>query len=424
MTDANWFDTARFGMFMHWGHSSQQGIELSWPLVGGNPALPRCTDVPVADYHASAATFDPKAWDAAELARTAKRLGMQYAIITTKHHDGYAMYDTQHSSYSVEHSPYGGDITREFLDAMRAEGLRAGVYFSLIDWYHPDYPTFTEADKPYAMGKWRRPSPEAWERYRAFMFAQIRELLTNYGKIDVIWFDGGWERSKSEWASADLEAMIRDLQPGILINDRLPGVGDFETPEQFVPAQAPGKRWETCLTINESWGYNTVDDDFKSARQLIHTLCEVAGRGGNLLLNVGPMGDGALPPEIAERLAVIETWMSRNAESIIGTTPGLEPWQVYGASTRRDDTVYVHLLMRPYDTVTVRGLRTKRVRSVRALSTGAALDFTTRCSVIDTLFNPNPTGEVTISVPEDSNDPYATVLAIELAPDATAETPG
>ncbi len=423
MTD-NWFDAARFGMFMHWGHSSQQGIELSWPLVGGNPALPRCTDVPVADYHASAATFDPKAWDAGELARAAKRLGMQYAIITTKHHDGYTMYHTQQSLYSVEHSPYGGDITRDFLDAMRAEGLRAGVYFSLIDWYHPDYPTFTDADKPYTMGKWRRPAPEAWERYRAFMFAQIRELLTNYGKIDVIWFDGGWERSKTEWASAELEAMIRELQPGILINDRLTGVGDFETPEQFVPAEAPGRRWETCLTINESWGYNTVDDDFKSARQLIHTLCEVAGRGGNLLLNVGPMGDGALPPEIAERLAVIETWMSRNAESIIGTTPGLEPWQVYGASTRRGDTVYVHLLLRPYDTVTVRGIRTKRVRSVRALSTGAELAFTTRCSVIDTLFNPNPTGELTIAVPADAVDPYATVLAIELAPEAAAEIEG
>jgi alpha-L-fucosidase len=247
------------------------------------------------------------------------------------------------------------------------------------------------------------------------MFAQVRELLSNYGRIDVIWFDGGWERSIPQWRSRELAAMIRELQPEILINDRLPGVRGYVTPEQFVPPKAPDGSWETCLTINESWAYNPTDTRFKSARQLIHTLCEVAGRGGNLLLNVSPMGDGRLMPELVERLDVIERWMERNAESIVGTAPGLEPWQWYGPSTRRDNVTYVHLLMRPYDTVTVRGVRTKRVRSVRALSNGAELAFTTRCSIIDTLVNPDPLGELIIDVPADAIDEHATVLAIDFA---------
>jgi alpha-L-fucosidase len=409
---ATWFDTARFGMFVHWGHSSQQGIELSWPLVGG-VAVNEAKDVPVEQYHASAATFNPTRWDPRALAQRAKRAGMQYAVFTAKHHDGYAMFHTKHSGFSIEHSPYGRDIVREFIDAMRAEGIRIGVYFSLIDWYHPDYPRFTEADKPYTFGKWRQPEPAAWARFLDCMFGQIRELLTNYGKIDVIWFDGGWERNKLQWKSAELEAMIRSLQPEILINDRLPGCGDYETPEQFVPALPPVRPWETCMTMNESWAYNPADTAWKSPRRLIHTLCEVAGRGGNLLLNVGPMGDGALPAEITGRMDVIESWMARSGESIIGTTPGLEPWQHYGPSTRRGARVYAHLLARPYDDVTVRGVRIRRLRTVRALSTGEDLAFETRCGIIDRMINPDPLGEVTITVPEGAVDPYATVLALD-----------
>ena len=169
------------------------------------------------------------------------------------------------------------------------------------------------------------------------------------------------------------------------------------------------------MTINESWGYNPDDKQFKSGRQLIHTLCEIAARGGNLLLNVGPMADGKLPPELLERLAVIEGWMARNAESIIGTAPGLEPWQFYGPSTRRGDRIYLHLLMRPYDTVSVRGLPIRRVRSVRALGADRELAFTTRAPIIESLFGADPVGEVTITVPEDVVDPYATVLALDVA---------
>lgn len=408
-----WFDTARFGMFIHWGHSSQQGIELSWPMVGGNAALPEA-DMTVAEYQSSAATFNPTNWDPVSLARTVKSLGMQYAVFTTKHHDGYAMFDTKTSDFGVMHSPYGRDIVREFVDAFRAEGLRIGLYFSLIDWHHPDYPAFKDEDKPYRFGRSRPPSDEQWARFIDVMFEQVRELLTNYGQIDVLWFDGGWERKPEQWKAKELEALARELQPGILLNDRLPTVGDFETPEQFVPAQAPAETWETCVTLNESWAYNPNDTAWKSPRKLVHTLCEVAGRGGNLLLNVGPMGDGSLMPEQRSILGAMQRWLASNQQSIVGTEPGLEPWQFYGPSTKRGSTTYLHLLMRPYETVTVRGVPIKKVKSVRVVSSGRDLDFTTRCAILDQWFNPNPLGEVTIEVPEDVLDSFATVLALEI----------
>ncbi|MCU0518424.1 MAG: alpha-L-fucosidase [Oscillatoria sp. Prado101] len=412
----NWFDTARFGMFVHWGHSSQRGCELSWPLVGGVFSLPYCQNIPVEEYHSTARSFNPQHYKPREWAKLAKRLGMQYAILTAKHHDGFTMFHTQQSDFSIQHSPWGKDIVREFVGAMRAEGIRTGLYFSLIDWHHPDYPAFTEVDKPYVFGEYRQPTPEHWERFTQFMFAQVRELLANYGKIDIIWFDGSWERTPEQWRAQELKEMIRSLQPEILINDRLPECGDFDTPEQFIPPQPPARAWETCMTVNESWGYNPADKHFKSPGQLIHALCEVAGKGGNLLLNVSPMGDGKIQPELLERLAEVERWMSGNGESIIGTKPGLEPWQFYGPSTRKGDRVYLHLLMKPYETISVRGVPVKRVQSVRVLATGTELKYTARCAIMDSFTNPDPLGELTIQVPEPAIDPYATAIAIDFAP--------
>jgi len=409
----SWFESARFGMFVHWGHSSQRGCELSWPLVGGVFSLPFCSDIPVEEYHSTAATFNPQNYNPQELASLAKRLGMQYAILTVKHHDGFAMFSTQ-SEFSIKNSAYGKDIVEEFIDAMRSAGIRVGLYFSLIDWHHPDYPKFTEADKPYVFGKYRQPTPEQWQNFIQYMFAQVRELLTNYGKIDIIWFDGGWERTPEQWQAQELHDLIRSLQPEILINDRLPGFGDFTTPEQFIPPQPPVEAWETCMTVNESWGYNLADTHFKSARQLIHTLCEVAGSGGKLLLNVSPTGDGKIQPELLERLAVVETWMEKHSESIIGTKPGLEPWQFYGTSTSSGNKVYLHLLLKPYETVAVRGVPIKRVKSVRILADGTELKYTQRCAIMDS-FNPDPLGELTIAVPSTAIDPYVTTIVIEFA---------
>lgn len=407
-----WFDTARFGMFIHWGHSSQQGIELSWPLTGAVFTEAEVPSVSVEQYHSSAATFDPQAYDPEAWARAAKAAGMQYAVLTTKHHDGFAMWDTKTSDFSIMHAPYGRDIVREYVDAFRAEGIRIGFYFSLADWHNPDYPPFLQEHAPYVFPNAKPPNPETWPRFVDTMFAQVRELLTAYGEISVIWFDGQWERNADQWRAKDLIAMIRELQPGILINDRLPGAADYVTPEQFVPPQPLPGPWETCMTMNESWGYNPADTRYKTPRKLIHTLCETAGRGGNLLLNISPRGDGSLPPEQDERLGAFAKWMAKHGESIVGTQPALEPWQFYGPSTKRGDDVYVHLLMRPYESVTVRGVRTKRLRSVTVVGSGQELKHFPRVSIIDAMFSKDPLGEITITVPEDVLDEYATVLKL------------
>ncbi len=414
MPATSWFNSARFGLFVHWGHSSQRGWELSWPLVGGVFSLPYCQDVPVTEYHQHALTFDPRDYNPQSWAQLAKRVGMQYAILTAKHHDGFAMFRTQQSEFSIDLTPQQRDLVAEFLAAMRAEGLRVGVYFSLSDWHHPDYPAFTEADKPYRFDRLPQPTAEQWQRYQTFLNAQIRELLTAYGQIDVIWFDGGWERTPAQWCAHELAQTIRQLQPNCLINDRLPGCGDFDTPEQLIPAQPPARPWETCLTINESWGYNSRDLQFKSARQLIHTLCEVAGKGGNLLLNISPMGNGQVPPAQLERLDIIAEWMEAHAESIIGTQPGLAAWQFYGTSTRRSERIYLHLLMRPYDSIAVRGIPIRQIARVSALKSDRDLKYSTKCAIVDSIQNPNPLGELTIQIPADVIDPYATVLVIDL----------
>ena len=410
---ATWFDKARFGMFIHWGPISQRGWELSWPLVGGVGALPDGQSVSVDEYHAAALSFNPVKWDARDLARTAKRAGMQYAVLTSKHHDGFSMFHTKGSDYSIEHAPYHKDIVREYTDAFRAEGLKVGLYYSLIDWHHPDYPAFLESDKPYKWGQWRKSTPVQWDRFIQFMFQQVRELLTNYGKIDLLWFDGGWERTPDEWKAAGLEKMIRELQPEVVINDRLPGFGDYQTPEQAVPPRPPEGPWETCLTINNSWGYNPNDKDFKSTRTLIHTLCEVAGKGGNLLLNVSPTGDGSLPAEHTERLDAIGEWFSRNGEAIVGTEPGLEPWQFYGPTTRRGNRVYLHLLMKPYESVSLRGVRVKRVGEARPLGSRIPLKVRKRIAAADMLFTRDPIGEIVIATPDSALDNLATVIAVD-----------
>ena len=413
-----WFDEARFGTFIHWGQSSQLGCELSWPMVGGIPALPQSLHVvPVDEYHAGGLTFSPKPGAPGRWIELAAGAGARYAVLTAKHHDGYALWPTQCSDWSIARSPYGGDIVGEYVEATRSAGMRVGLYFSLPDWHHPDYPAFTEEDKPYPTA--RRSSPEAWARFvEDVLFGQVRELLTGYGTIDLLWFDGGWERRRSEWRAAELEAMVRELQPDIVINDRLPGFGDYQTPEQFVPAAAPEGPWETCMTMNESWGYCPGDSNYKSSTELVHTVCEVAGRGGNLLLNISPDGSGDIPPEQIDRLQVVGSWLHRHEPAIFGTVPGLEPWQFYGPSTTSSDggRVFVHLLSQPYEDAgcVVRGLPIRRVDSVREVAGGRSLPFTVRCPVLDGMLLADPVGEVRVQVPSDVVDPVATVLELTI----------
>lgn len=413
--DAEWFKKARFGVFIHWGHVSQQGWELSWSMVSD---LPHCKKVTKEEYNRHALNFNPVKYDPADLARRIKEMGARYAVVVAKHHDGFSMYPTKYSDWSIAKAKYGKDIVGPMVKAIRSAGMHPGIYFSLCDWHYPGYPSDAQDFKKVGwrlLSFWRWAPRKDWNRYIDFMFGQIRELLTDYGKIDVLWFDGGWEVAPWRLHPYRLKNMILSLQPQIMINDRLYFAGGYRTPEQFIPECPPGGVWETCLTMNDSWGYNPKDRNYKSSYRLIKTICEVAGKGGNLLLNISPRGDGTLPPEQIARMEEIGRWMKTYGESIIGTEPGLEPWQFYGPSTKKGSTYYLHIVMRPEEEVTVRGLKVNRIRSVRALKNGSELKWTKQIPVPDTILkNPDPTGEITIKIPAGILDRYVTVLAIEL----------
>ncbi len=367
MSDTNWFTAAGFGLFVHWDHASQQGIEISWPLVGrsivNGPDQDRDA-VSVAQYHSSAATFNPQQWDPGGLAKLARTCGARYVVFTARHHSGYSMFHTRASDFSIEHSPYRADITRQLVEAVRGEGMRVGLYYSLSDWHHPDYPAFHEAAKPYAHEHYPRPRPEAWARYHGYLRTQLTELLTQYGKIDIVWFDGQWERTAEEWKAPNIRRLVASLQPEAIVNDRLPGQGDFDTPEQFLPAKRGARPQELCLTMNDSWGWRPKDTNFKSARDLAVWLAAAVSRGGNLLLNISPMGDGALPTEQVSRLKDLGDWLATHSETVIGGRPAPSSVDFYGPAIVRADRLYLHLVAQPIENVTVRGLPVRRVRRV------------------------------------------------------------
>jgi len=395
-----WFAHAGFGLFIHWDHTSQQGIEISWPMIGGVGALPGGKDVTVEQYFSTETTFNPTQWDPVAIAELARKAGMQYAVFTSKHHNGWASWPTKMGPRNITTSPYGkagGDIVKSYVEAFRSAGLKVGIYYSLSDWGHPDYREWRDSDRPYVFGD-SSPmgTPEQWENYRKYLKGQLTEILTNYGHIDLLWFDGAWERSDQTWNSKDIGDHIRSLSPDTLINDRLFTQGDFRTPEQWIPAKPLPEPWECCMTMNYSWAYVPSDTAFKSTYEILRTLIEVVSRGGNLLLNIGPRGDGSLAPEEKEIMVELGKWMAVNAKSVIGVEPGLEPWQFYGPSTKKDNFVYLHQMATPSESVVVRGIKVARLKSVKVLGSDEELSFTRRTAINDYMFK-DPDGEVIIN---------------------------
>lgn len=428
-----WFTGAGLGLFVHWDHASQQGIEIGWPIVGRSiiPGRTEAEDTVTAEqYHSSAPGFDPTEWDAQALARLAVDAGASYVVFTARHHGGHSMWHTRASDYSIEHSTFGRDIVREYVDAVRAEGLRVGLYYSLSDWHHPDYPAFLDSDRPYPRehhpeAGWpenaglpiqterhRRPSPEQWQRYLTYVRAQLTELLTEYGEIDLLWFDGDWERSADEWDSAGLRDLIKNLQPNVIINERLPGQGDYFTPEQSMPVTAPQMPWEMCLTIGEMWGWRPADTKNKSAVSLVTSLIEVVGLGGNLLLNTGIRGDGSLNPDHVERLRRIGEWMTIHGDAVRGAAPA-EHARAFAPITTNGDAAFVHLVARPVDELIVRGLPVERIRRVSVMADDSELDYSVKLEVHH---RPKPgeerTGELRVAVPA-SVDELVDVVRID-----------
>ncbi|MGC4941990.1 alpha-L-fucosidase [Kribbella sp. DT2] len=360
-----WFEQAKLGIFIHYGIYAVNGIAESWSFFTG--------EISHEDYLKqldgfTAAKFDGEAW--AELFEAA---GARYAVLTSKHHDGVALYDTAANDLStVKATPARRDIVSEYVDGLRAHGLKVGLYFSHLDWTHPDYasvrPAGMPADErgnPYAVPAAGEENPEAWERFLAFHRTQLTEIMDRFTP-DLLWFDGDWERDPEQWRMEEVRDLIAAKLPESVVNGRMRGgFGDYATPEQGVPIVPPAGPWELCVTINDSWGFQHDDHHYKSVRQLIRLFAETIGGGGNLLLDVGPREDGSIPEEQVERLRELGDWIRRHERAVFGTTRGLPNGAFYGASTVSADRrkVYLFGFDRPNEYFVVRGIRNKVLKA-------------------------------------------------------------
>jgi len=316
----------RFGLFIHWGPVSLKGTEIGWSRGGERRGRnDRSTgSIPVEVYDNLYKQFNPVKFNADEWIHIAKDAGMKYLVFTSKHHDGFSMFDSQVTDYKITNSPFKRDVVKELADACHKAGLKLGYYYSPVDWYHPDYRT------------------ENHVRYITFMHDQLREICSNYGKIDIIWFDG-LGGTAEDWDSPNLFKMIRRLQPHVIINNRAGLPGDHDTPEQRIGKFQTDRPWETCMTICRQWAWKP-DDNMKSLKQCIDTLVRVVGGDGNFLFNVGPMPDGRIEPRQVERLKEMGDWLEKYGKTIYGTRGGPFRPGAWGASTHKGNTIYVHVL--------------------------------------------------------------------------------
>ncbi len=393
-----WFRDLRFGLMVHWGIYVQWGCIESWPLVSEDtwarpddlqPWAERDKDLKrfQQDYWSLNQTFNPQKFDPDKWARLAKDAGMQYAAFTTKHHDGFCMFDTRLTDYRVTHPscPFHknprADIAGEVFRAYRDAGLAVSCYFSKSDWHHPDY---WNPDRPFID---RNPNydtaaePEKWERFARFVYGQIEELMSRYGAMDILWLDGGQVRPPGQDIHMDrIAAMARDHQPGLIIADRTVGGGfeDVLTPEQKVPEQPPEAPWETCMTMGSSWSYKP-EDTCKSFLQILHTLIDVVAKNGNFLLNISPTPDGDIPVEQEERLQELAQWMQSNAEAVHGTrsVPAQQGQSSNVRYTGKDGFAYAIVLSdaqgQPPDCVSLAGVPPAEGEQVICLDTGESV---------------------------------------------------
>ncbi len=347
-----WWHAARFGMFIHWGLYS---------VVGRHEWVMENEGIPVAEYEQLAKRFTPKPNAARDWARLARQAGMKYMVMTTKHHEGFCLFDTKTTSYCAPKQAAGRDLVKEYVEAARAEGLRVGFYYSLMDWHHPDGARCADDEA-------------ARKRFVEYIHTHIRELLTNYGKIDVLWYDVSWPLDAKGWESEKMNEMVFQLQPDIIVNNRNKLPGDFATPEQRIQAEEGDRAWESCMTMNESWGYHRADDAWKTPKQVIRNLITCARDGGNYLLNIGPKPDGSVPEESVRILSTVGRWMGKGGQAIYESDRCQPRRSNYASFTRRGNTLYAHVYFWPGDTVTVAGLQTK-VKSASLLATGKKVAF-------------------------------------------------
>ena len=393
-----WFREARFGMFIHWGlYSVAAGVWDGKPVTGAGEWIMETGKIPVSQYEKLAPQFNPVKFNARQWVGIAKSAGMKYIVITSKHHDGFGLWNSQLTDWCVKSTPFKRDPLKELAEACKQEGVRLCFYHSIMDWHHPDY-TPRRPWNDVAQGE------PNFDRYVTYMKGELKELLTGYGPLGILWFDGEWEKTWTHEQGMDLYNYVRSFQPKIIINNRVgkgragmtgmdkggERVGDYGTPEQEIPATGfgPGVDWESCMTMNETWGYKNQDHQWKSAETLVRNLIDCASKGGNYLLNVGPTGEGLIPNASVERLAEIGKWMKVNSDSIYGT--GASPFSklTWGRCTKKitpkGATLYLHVFTWPEDgKLVVPGLRNKvnaaylladsRKRKLEAESTKAGL---------------------------------------------------
>ncbi|MCF7764345.1 MAG: alpha-L-fucosidase [Verrucomicrobia bacterium] len=409
-----WFREARFGLFIHWGLYSVPAGEWNGKTSYAEWFLEE-TKMPVSQYEKFVPQFNPVKFDARAWVHMAKNAGMRYIVITSKHHDGFGMFRSGLTDWGIKATPFQRDPLKELAAACQEAGLKLCFYYSIMDWHHPDWGT-RRAWNDQATGE-----PDM-DRYVAFMKGQLKELLTNYGPVGILWFDGEWEKPWTHERGVDLYNYVRSLQPNIIINNRVgkgragmagmdtgaERVGDYGTPEQEIPPTGfgPGVDWESCMTMNKHWGYNSHDHNWKPTEMLVRNLIDCASKGGNYLLNIGPTSEGLFPQPSVERLNEIGQWMKINSESIYETTASPFKHLTWGRCTRKvtnaGATLYLHVFDWPNDgRIEVPGLK-NTVESATLLSDG------TRVSTVST-----PAG-VTILVPEAAPDAFASVVVLRV----------
>jgi len=393
-----WFKDAKLGIFIHWGIYAVNGIDESWSFFNGY--------ISYDDYMKqlngfTAANYKPEEW-----ASLIKESGAKYAVLTSKHHDGVALWDTKMGELSmVKKTPAKKDLVTPFVNSLRKNGVKVGIYYSLLDWSNTDYPNFTGKEKRYTDDTVR------WARFDKFNHGQIAELGKNFNP-DLYWFDGDWEQSAEKWRAPEIRKMILDRNPSAIINSRLQGYGDYATPEQGLPVGRPAdKYWELCMTINDSWGYQQNDKEFKSPEQIIKIFAECLSKGGNMLLDIGPKADGTIPLEEVTVLKELGRWTKKNSEAIYGTEAGLPAGYFYGPSTISKDSTMLYLFIHgnPKGQVMLEGVKNK-INRIYTVGNGTKLSYKEYLKP----YWSSSAGLFFIDVPDAVLDEYITVLAVVL----------
>ncbi|HLO90114.1 MAG TPA: alpha-L-fucosidase [Lentimicrobium sp.] len=392
-----WFEEARLGIFIHWGIYAVDGVSESWSFHNGR--------ISHDDYLKQIERFSASDYDPAEWVKLIKESGARYAVITSKHHDGVALWNTNENDLSIpKRSPAKRDVLSPFIKELRNSGLKVGLYYSLIDWISPDYPGFLRDKNKYEI----KDHPEKWDTFVEFNKGQINELLKLVNP-DLWWFDGDWEHTADEWHAAEIRQLLLASNPSAIINGRLAGFGDYDTPEQNIPIEAPHKAWELCLTMNTSWGYQPSDTEYKTPEELITILSEITGKGGNLLLDIGPKEDGTIPEEQINILKELGKWTSKHEEAVFNTLAGIPEGHFHGATSLSKDSTVLYLFTDDRSDVLIKGL-TSSIKKVTVVGTSVEL----KAKVVGKIsWSPVP-GLVFIDIPSNLQDQYLTVLKVEL----------